>query len=637
MKEAAATTAEAAPPERQPAAESWLGPWESSAMPVYCRDPAGRLVASNLAFNRKFGRAGQPMIGIAVETLIHPEDRPAFQTAARRPGRLTPESGRTFRWQTSHGWRWFACEESTIFDEAERPVATRALCRDITRQRLAEELYIKLSRAVDQSPVAIAITDAEGRIQYVNPRFVHATGHSLEDILERKVEVLREGHGSEESYQRFWATVRAGGEWRGEICRQRPDGSLLWESVHVSCMRNPAGEITNLLCLREDITERRRLQDELRQAQKMDSLGTLAGGVAHDFNNLLAVVTGYADIAALNPGDPAILQKSLREIVRAAQRASGLVRQILTFSRKAEVHFAPMDLNQLVRDLVTLFSETFPRMVKFSVDLREGLPALQADHNQLQQVILNLCVNARDAMPAGGVLSVSTALCPRGGLANPLADPNQSYARLRVGDTGIGMTPEVRNRIFEPFFTTKEVNQGTGLGLAVVYGIVASHRGFIEVDSTPGAGSSFQIYLPLAENAPLAASASVSCDFPGGSEAVLVVDDEDPLLQLLEMALTAKGYKVTCAGNGLDAIDIIADRGCPLDAVLLDLNMPGATGLEVLKFIKATRPELRVLVLSGDLKPEARAEIEKLGEDYFIRKPYALDDLGRRLRRLLEE
>ena len=401
-------------------------------------------------------------------------------------------------------------------------------------------------------------------------------------------------------------------------------------------MRNGAGEITNFLCMREDITERRRLQDELRQAQKMESLGTLAGGIAHDFNNLLGVMTGYAEIGALHPDEPAVLQKSLREIIRAAQRASGLVRQILTFSRKAEVHFSALDLNQLVRDLAALLSETFPRVVNFSLDLKDELPPLLADHNQLQQVVLNLCVNARDAMPSGGVLSVSTQVCSGRELPSPNADPAKNYACLRVGDSGIGMSPEVRNRIFEPFFTTKPINQGTGLGLAVVYGIVASHQGFIDVESAPGVGSNFRIYLPLAESAPIAVATVESRDFPGGSESLLVVDDEDPLRQLLQMALTRKGYRVTCACNGLEAIDFIANRNCVLDAVLLDLNMPGATGLEVLKVIKAIRPELKVLVLSGHLTEESRNEIEQLGQNCFVPKPYTLDDLGRRLRRLLK-
>jgi two-component system cell cycle sensor histidine kinase/response regulator CckA len=615
--------------------ESLLGPLETSTMPVYCRDAAGIVTAANVAFDRKFGRAGQTLTGVAVDTLIHPEDRAAFQVASNRPSRMVPDSGRMQRWYTSHGWRWFAWDESPVYDANSEHIGVRSVGRDITRQRLAEELYLKLSRAVDQSPVAIAITDAEGRIQYVNPKFVHATGHSLEDILDRKVAVLREGHPSDESYQQFWDTVRSGGEWRGELSRTKPDGSSLWESVHVSCMRNASGEITNLLCLREDITERRRLQDELRQAQKMESLGTLAGGIAHDFNNLLGVMTGYAEIAGLHAGDPAMLQKSLKEIIRAAQRASGLVRQILTFSRKAETHFEPLDFNQLVRDLTALLSETFPRMVNFGLDLMADLPPLLADHNQMQQVVLNLCVNARDAMPAGGVLMLTTRLCPGSELDSPHADKDKTYACLQVSDTGVGMTQEVRNRIFEPFFTTKEVNQGTGLGLAVVYGIVTSHQGFIDVDSTPGVGSKFRIYIPLAENTAIPVVTVPSTDFPGGKESILVVDDEDPLRQLLNMALSGKGYRVTCACNGLEAIDFISNRDFVLDLVLLDLNMPGATGLEVLKVIKAMRPQLKVLVMSGHLRPEARAEIERLGENCFVHKPYTLDELGRRMRGVL--
>jgi len=636
MKNKITATAGPAATEPPVPAESCLGPWESSTMPVYCRDLAGAFVAGNLAFNRKFRRAGQELAGAPIESFIHPEDRAAFLTVVNQSARMVSESSRTHRWQTSNGWRWFAWEEAPFFDGESRPAGVRAIGRDITRQRLAEELYIKLTRAVDQSPVAMAITDAEGRIQYVNPKFIQATGHSLEDIINNNVAVLREGHPSEESYQQFWASVRLSGEWRGDLSRRLPDGGLMWESVHVSSMRNGAGEITNFLCMREDITERRRLQDELRQAQKMESLGTLAGGIAHDFNNLLAVVTGYAEIGSLHADDPAVLQKSLREIIRAAQRASGLVRQILTFSRKAEVHFAALDLNQLVRDLAALLSETFPRVVNFSLDLEEQLPPLLADHNQLQQVVLNLCVNARDAMPSGGVLSVSTRRCSGRELPSPNADPKKNYACLRVGDTGVGMSPDVRNRIFEPFFTTKPINQGTGLGLAVVYGIVASHQGFIDVESTPGLGSTFRIYLPLAENTPLEVAAAESRDFPGGTESLLVVDDEDPLRQLLQLALTRKGYRVITACNGLEAIDFIANPDCVLDAVLLDLNMPGATGLEVLKVIRAIRPNLKVLVLSGHLTEESRSEIEQLGQNCFVPKPYTLDDLGRRLRLLLK-
>jgi CheY-like chemotaxis protein len=368
----------------------------------------------------------------------------------------------------------------------------------------------------------------------------------------------------------------------------------------------------------------------------MESLGTLAGGIAHDFNNILAVMNGYADISLLHTNDAALVQKSLREIKRAVQRASGLVRQILTFTRKAEVHFTALDLNQLVRDLVTLLAETFPRTVNFSLALKEGLPPLLADQNQIQQIILNLCVNARDAMPEGGTISVSTSLCSGNALPNGEIGRDRNYACLQVSDSGVGMTPEILARIFEPFFTTKEGNRGTGLGLAVVYGIVTGHRGTIDVDSVPGVGSTFKIYLPLAEKAALTPVAPTNSEFPGGNETLLIVDDEDALRKLLETAFTRKGYRAICACDGMEAIDFISNPQCPIDAVLLDLNMPGASGLAVMKVIQSCRPKLRVLVLSGHLSPEARIEFERLGQTEFLAKPYTLDDLGRRLRKVLD-
>jgi PAS domain S-box-containing protein len=617
-----------------PPPEDILGAWAASAALVYCRDWQGHIMAANRAFARKFGCVAAELPGRPAATFLHPDDAPTLSSADT--ALLSPPycAARESRWLTPQGWRWIAWEESVVHDKAGQIVGVRAVGHDITRQRVAEEQYFKLSRAVEQSPVAMAITDAEGHVQYVNAKFTQVTGYTLEQILDNDVQVLREGHPDEASYLKFQETVRAGGEWRGELSRQRTDGKRTWESVQVSCLRNTAGEITNLLCMREDITERRLLEDQLRQAQKMESLGTLAGGIAHDFNNIIAVINGYAELAQLNPGDAGTLNKSVREIKRAAQRASGLVRQILTFSRKADVRFAPLDLNQHSRDLVALLAETFPRNITFHFAFEEQLPPLFADQNQLQQIILNLCVNSRDAMPSGGTISLTTTRVD--GAVLPALLSGRAYACLAVSDTGTGMTPEVRARIFEPFFTTKAVNQGTGLGLAVVYGIVASHEGAIEVESQLGVGSTFKVYLPLVDNAVIAPVAIKSTDFPGGAESLLVVDDEAPLRLLLEAALTRKGYKITSASDGLDAIEKLADRNQDFAAVLLDLNMPGANGVEVMKVIRATRPDIKVLVLTGHLTPQARVEFERMGQRHFVKKPYTLDELGRNLRSLLE-
>jgi CheY-like chemotaxis protein len=239
-------------------------------------------------------------------------------------------------------------------------------------------------------------------------------------------------------------------------------------------------------------------------------------------------------------------------------------------------------------------------------------------------------------MPTGGVIAISTVVVDGGAIKGGDAIPDKKYACLQVTDTGMGMTPEVRARIFEPFFTTKMGNQGTGIGLAVVYGIVANHRGVIQVESTPKVGSTFRVYLPLAESATVARAVAAPSQAAGGTESILVVDDEDPLRSLLKIAFVRKGYSVTSAGDGLEAINLINDPACVIDAVLLDLNMPGATGLEVLKVIRTRRPHAKVLVITGHLTAEARAEFEALGQKEFISKPYTLDELGRCVRRLLD-
>lgn len=620
-----------------------VSPWENSNYLACVREIDGAIVAVNQSFARKFGRSTAAWPGRDLASLIHAEDLTNWRTQsfelAQPPHRIEHET----RWHTAQGWRWLAWEETALLDENGHPYLYRSIGRDVTKQRLAEHHAYKLTNAVEQSPVSLVIADLDGRVLYVNPKFTSVTGYSLEDVIEQNLAVLKEAHDTQESWDSFWTDVRSVREWRGEVRTRCKDGGILWESVQISPIRNSHGEVTHFLCLREDITERKRLEEQLRQSQKMESLGTLAGGIAHDFNNMLAIINGYTEICLsrlATTGTEDNLRRYLREVHSAAQRAIGLVHRILTFSRKTEVRVAPLSLNKLLRELGSLLAETFPRTIVFDFDLDDSMPSLAADQNQLQQVIMNLCVNARDAMPKGGTLTLTTRLIEGTRLTRLGSDPQQTYACLRVSDTGVGIPPQVRARIFEPFYTTKQDSGGTGLGLAVVYGIVTNHKGLLDVESQIGKGSSFSIYLPVVATEGAQDNASATkrmSELPRGTESILVVEDEASLRNLLVNVLEPSGYRVLCARDGREALEYFENRELEIDAILLDLNMPEMHGLEVYKELQRFRPRTKVLVVSGNISKEVKTEMLKLGQHEFLEKPYRIDEVCRRLRAMLDD
>jgi PAS domain S-box len=616
-----------------------LLPWQSSVELALLRSADGRVLAVNEAFARKFGvpRASWP--GTDAATLLHPDDLQSWRDAIARIDRPPHRGSHENRWQTAQGWRWLSWEDCAVRDHEGSIIGYRSIGRDVTKRRLAEEHFQKLASAVEQSPFAIVMTTPDGRVQYVNPRYTQTTGYTLEEIFEKNIPVLRGGHPSDESFREFEETVRAGRKWTGELCTRRKDGALIWEHVQVSPIRNFADEVTHLLAMREDITERKKLEEQLRQAQKMESLGTLAGGIAHDFNNVLAIINGFAEIAISRGPANETQARHLREIQDAAQRAVGLVRQILTFSRKTESTFRPVSVNQQIKDLGRMCVETFPRTIDFTFDLEESLPEFSADPNQLQQVIMNLCVNARDAMlPKGGSITISTRRVAGGTITRLGADTARDYVCIRVSDTGCGMPPHVRNRIFEPFFTTKQGNGGTGLGLSVVYGIILNHRGFLEVDSVEGEGSTFNIYLPLevAKLVPAIVSAQPARRIPSGTETVLVVEDEQSLRDLLKALLAPSGYRLLMAADGVEAVNMLMSEPGRIDAILLDLNLPRMNGVDVFRQIQRLRPTSKVIVISGNITTDARQELTAMGQKDFIPKPYRLEDLAFKLREVLD-
>jgi signal transduction histidine kinase len=416
------------------------------------------------------------------------------------------------------------------------------------------------------------------------------------------------------------------------------DGSWrVLESIVVSHRNNPA--IRAIVINSRDVTERHALEEQLRQSQKMEAVGRLAGGIAHDFNNLLAVMLGYTTLTLSRADDPAAVTRNLEHIRTAAERAANLTRQLLTFSRKQVLQPRVVELGGVVSELNTMLERLIGEDVELVTDVGRAKGHVKADRGQLEQVIVNLAVNARDAMPRGGRLAIVIRdVVVDDALAREQAGLRPGrHVRIEVSDNGMGMEPETLSRLFEPFFSTKEKGKGTGLGLATVYGIVKQSDGHIAVESAPGRGTTFRIWLPeVEEETPAVAPAAGGTAAPAGSETILLVEDEDAVRGLLHEVLAESGYKVLEASSGAEALRVSRAHGGPVDLLLADVVMPGMGGREVATVLTAERPGLRVLFASGyTAEAIARHGVLEPGTD-LIHKPFTPDALLRRVRERLD-
>jgi PAS domain S-box-containing protein len=389
--------------------------------------------------------------------------------------------------------------------------------------------------------------------------------------------------------------------------------------------------------------EQKKLEEQLRHAQKMELIGTMAGGIAHDFNNILNIIQGYAGIISFDPSAEQHTSKSLKMIDQQVERGASLVRQLLTVARKTETHLAPIDVNQFVSSISELIKQAFPKTITVALDLDPTLPPLMADSNQLSQALLNISVNARDAMPGGGKLSIKTERIG----ANQLGDRgheahSDSYFSIEVGDTGTGMEEEVQARIFEPFFTTKGVGEGTGLGLAIVYGIIREHDGFIDVESKLGQGTTVRLYLPLLGQPERSAiddgkiREAARRKYSNGRGTVLVVEDEEPMVRLLQEVLSKAGYGVLTAMDGEAAIELYLHHKEEIDIVLLDLGLPKVTGFDVLRKLNEQKPDVSIIITTGYLEPDVKSELFRAGVKDCVHKPYLIHDLLEKVGSIVE-
>lgn len=491
-------------------------------------------------------------------------------------------------------------------------------------QRRRAEAGLRLqSTALNAAASAIVITDRSGAIEWVNQAFTALTGYSQTEAIGRNPrDLVSSGVHDAKFFANLWDTVLAGRVWRGEITNRRKDGTRYVEGMSITPVKGSDGEITHFVAIKRDLTEDKQLQAQLLQSQKMEVVGRLAGGIAHDFNNLLTVINGTAELvgASLPDGDPT--REDLREIELAGLRAAALTRQLLAFSRKQVLAPEVLDLAVVLTGLRSMLQRMIGEDVTLAMTSAAGC-WVRADRGQMEQVVTNLVVNARDAMPHGGTIAVSTR------------DADAGTVLLEVLDTGSGMDEATLAHIFEPFFTTKEQGKGTGLGLATVFGIVRGSGGTIAVKSSPGHGSTFSIRLPrVAAEAP-ASTASVS-PAAAGHETILVVEDEDQVRQMTERMLVKSGYRVLTAGNGEQAMRVLEDGSQPLRAMLTDVVMPGMSGPELAAYATEVRPDLGIIYMSGHTDNDALRQSVFTRSAHFIGKPFAREDLARVIRETLD-
>ncbi|MBI5216552.1 MAG: PAS domain S-box protein [Ignavibacteriae bacterium] len=520
-----------------------------------------------------------------------------------------------------------------------------AVIFDITERLKIKEKLLLAARTLESISEITTITDLENRFIFVNKAFVEKYGYTYEDVLGQHIRMLAAPEVGNEVLEEIYSKTLQGG-WSGELLNQTKDGNIFPISLTTSKIHDENGNILGLVGIAVDITERKKaeekrksLEQQLLQAQKLESLGTLASGIAHDFNNILTIIIGHASLFNKYYDDKEKCFESIASITKASQRGASLVKQLLTFARKTETTRQAMCVNSVVSEIAKLIGETFPKTILLSIQQENHLPVIVADSSQIHQVLLNLCVNARDAMPNGGTLTLATTVIEANFL--PLKFPRRAniheYIEIRVSDTGMGIEEGTMKRIFEPFFTTKELGKGTGLGLSVVFGIIEDHHGFVDVTSSVGMGTTFILYLPVPENTEkINRSEVVAKEISGGTETLLIVEDEEMLREMLKVLLEMKGYHIITAQNGEEGIQLYREYQSRISAVVTDMGLPRTSGDEVFRKIKSMNPVVPVILASGFIDPNVKSGLATDGAKHFVQKPYSPDELLKTIRNCID-
>ena len=610
---------------------------------IYFKDADSRFIKSSNAQAHQFGlQSPDEMVGKTdFDFFSESRARLAFEDeqAIIRTGKPVIDKEEREIWKDGR-ISWAASTKMPMRDGTGKIIGIMGISRNITKRKLVEESHTRLATAVEQASESIVITDIGGIILYVNPAFEKTSGYTSAEILGQNPRVLKSGKHDADFYRRMWAVLKSGETWSGHFINRRKDGTQFEEEATITPVRNAGGQVINYVAVKRDVTREVQLEAQFRQSQKMEAIGQLAGGVAHDFNNILAVIQLQASQLKAEAGLSSKQLEYANDIEGAAQRAANLTRQLLMFGRKQSLHLHDLDLNEAITGIAKMLQRILGEQIHIQFKFAEEPLLIHADTSMLDQVLMNLAVNARDAMPKGGQLIVETAVVEfdEAEAAQMVHARPGTFVQVSVADTGTGIPLEILPKIFEPFFTTKAAGKGTGLGLATVFGIVKQHQGWIKVDNRPGQGVTFQIYLPASTPTAGEPPKTISKPKPrGGNEIILLVEDESEVRNLTRTLLKRHGYQVLEAANGVEALSVWQAQRETVALLLTDLVMPaGLGGQELARQLQAMQPNLKVVFISGYSAEIAGRELQLHHGEFFVQKPFAADNLLETIRRSLD-
>ncbi len=508
---------------------------------------------------------------------------------------------------------------------------------DITETKRIQEERNLLTVAIEQAAESVFITDRNGTIQYVNPSFEHLTGYRRKDAIGRNPRILKSGKQDALFYKQMWDTLTRGDAWHGRFINKKKDGSFYEADATISPVLDKSGKITNYVYITRDITHEIELEKRLVQSHKMESIGTLAGGIAHNFNNILGIIIPNAELAIDDVPEGSPAKECLNEIRSASLRAKDMVQQILNFARKSLTGRKPVQISPIIKDSLKLLRASIPSTIEIRRDISCEFETVFADPTQISQVLMNLCTNAAQAMgEQTGVLKVILKNVEFENQDSGLDVKPGRYVALTVSDTGHGIKPEIIDRIYEPYFTTKEVDKGTGMGLSVVHGIVKSYDGIITVNSEPGKGTVFEVLLPVFE-AETEQKGKEPEALPTGNEKILFIDDEESIVKVVQRILEHFGYQVEAKTNPVEALELFRSRPDRFDLVITDMTMPKMTGENLVQEILNIRAEMPIILCTGYHEKISEEKARKLGIKAFVFKPFVPHNFALTVRSVLDE